>query len=235
MSYTEYSCSRLTFKACIIEPLKENDVFCIKTPVGSFQMTKGDFYKSFPNVIQTKSYREQGVYSYTKTPQKANKYLFERNETKNIGLKPKQTTPDLVGDNIRRKIKEIGQLWRSSEFNPKISKETLDYWNKIINDWVDAKEILQNNMIPMLFMRTKDGKQKAKYSKPLGTDALQGWKLCHIEPIGFNSSKSINEIDIHSIEEHFRKYANPYNMFVLPKEIGDLGEIQVFIDEQRRK
>ena len=287
MSYTEYSCSRLTFKACIIESLKENDVFCIKTPVGSFQMTKGDFYKSFPNVIQTKSYREQGVYSYTKTPQKANKYLFEQNETKNIGLKSKQTTPDLVGDNIRRKIKEIGQLWRSSEFNPKISKETLDYWNKIINDWVDAKdmplivrkdikfrgqsfihptgreiivsdntfaiwvygqvmkqhtptlkeikEMLQNNMIPMQFMRTKDGKQKAKYSKPLGTDALQGWKLCHIEPIGFNSSKSINEIDIHSIEEHFRKYANPYNMFVLPKEIGDLGEIQVFIDEQRRK
>lgn len=95
--------------------------------------------------------------------------------------------------------------------------------------------MLQNNMIPMLFMPTKDGKQKAKYSKPLGTDALQGWKLCHIEPIGFNSSKSINEIDIHSIEEHFRKYANPYNMFILPKEIGDLGEIQVFIDEQRRK
>lgn len=100
MSYTEYSCSRLTFKACKIESLKENDVFCIKTPAGSFQMTKGDFYKSFPNVIQTKSYREQGVYSYTKTPQKANKYLFERNETKNIGLKSKQTTPDLVGDNI---------------------------------------------------------------------------------------------------------------------------------------
>jgi hypothetical protein len=83
MSYTEYSCSRLTFKACIIESLKENDVFCIKTPVGSFQMTKGDFYKSFPNVIQTKSYREQGVYSYTKTPQKANKYLFEQNDHHN--------------------------------------------------------------------------------------------------------------------------------------------------------
>ena len=70
MSYTEYSCSRLTFKARIIESLKENDVFCIKTPVGNFQMTKEDFYKSFSNVIQTKSYREQGVYSYTKTPKK---------------------------------------------------------------------------------------------------------------------------------------------------------------------
>ena len=112
MSKTEYSCSRLTFKACIIESLKENDVFCIKTPIGSFQMTKGDFYKSFPNVIQTKSYREQGVYSYTKAPQKAFKYLLEQNERKdNIGFKSKQITPDLVGDEIREKIKEIGQLW----------------------------------------------------------------------------------------------------------------------------
>lgn len=57
----------------------------------------------------------------------------------------------------------------------------------------------------------------------------------NLSVLGFNSSKSINEIDIHSIEEHFRKYANPYYMFVLPKEIGDLGEIQVFINEQRRK
>ncbi len=29
------------------------------------------------------------------------------------------------------------------------------------------------------------------------------------------------------------RYANPMNMFILPKEIGGLGEIQEFIDEQR--
>lgn len=142
MNKTEYSCSRLTFKACIIEPLKDNDVFCIRTPIGSFQMTKGDFYKSFPNVTQTKSYREQGVYSYTKAPQKSFKYLLEQNKTKDyVDFKTKQLTPDLVGDKIREKIKEIGQLWRSSEFNPKISKEALDYWNEIINDWVNDKDM----------------------------------------------------------------------------------------------
>jgi hypothetical protein len=54
-----------------------------------------------------------------------------------------------------------------------------------------------------------------------------------LEPIGFNSNKSIVELDIKDIQEHFRKYANPNNMFVLPKEIGYLGELQVFIDEQR--
>ena len=30
-------------------------------------------------------------------------------------------------------------------------------------------------------------------------------------------------------------YANPMNMFILPKEIGGLGEIQEFIDEQKIK
>ena len=48
-----------------------------------------------------------------------------------------------------------------------------------------------------------------------------------------NINKSIEELDIRDIQNHFRKYANPCNMFVLPKEIGDLGEIQIFIDEQR--
>ena len=63
--------------------------------------------------------------------------------------------------------------------------------------------------------------------------SLPEWKLCHIEPVGFNSNKPIEELEIKDIQEHFRKYANPNNMFVLPKEIGYLGEIQIFIDEQK--
>lgn len=74
----------------------------------------------------------------------------------------------------------------------------------------------------------------AKYTKTLGTFSLSEWKLCHIEPVGFNSNKAIEELSINEIKEHFKKYASPANMFVLPKEIGDLGEIQIFIDEQRK-
>jgi hypothetical protein len=50
--------------------------------------------------------------------------------------------------------------------------------------------------------------------------------------VGFNSRKSIKEIPIELIEDHFRKLANPKNIFLLPKQIGALGEIQQFIDEQ---
>ena len=47
----------------------------------------------------------------------------------------------------------------------------------------------------------------AKYTKPLGTFSLSEWKLCHIEPVGFNSNKAIEELSTNDIKEHFKKYA----------------------------
>lgn len=74
----------------------------------------------------------------------------------------------------------------------------------------------------------------ANDNKVLGSYALSDWKLCHIQPVGFNTHTSIEDLEISDIEDHFRKYVNPNNMFVLPKEIGYLGEIDVFIEEQKR-
>jgi hypothetical protein len=91
------------------------------------------------------------------------------------------------------------------------------------------KELLSQKELPVVFMATKDIKAKAKYTKPLGSYALSDWKLCHIQPVGFNTHTSIEDLEISDIEDHFRKYVNPNNMFVLPKEIGYLGEIDVFI------
>ena len=96
------------------------------------------------------------------------------------------------------------------------------------------KELLSQKELPVVFMATKDIKAKAKYTKPLGSYALSDWELCHIQPVGFNTHTSIEDLEISDIEDHFRKYVNPNNMFVLPKEIGYLGEIDVFIEEQKR-
>ena len=101
----------------------------------------------------------------------------------------------------------------------------------------ELKNKLSNNEIPMVYALTKDDKTKAKYTKTLGKDAISDtdakWKLCHIEPVGLNSRKNIEDLDINEIIKYFKRYANPMNMFILPKEIGGLGEIQEFIDEQR--
>lgn len=97
--------------------------------------------------------------------------------------------------------------------------------------------MLENNEIPIVYILSKEDRKSAKYTKTLGkfslSDADTKWKLCHIEPVGLNSRKSIDDIEIGELKDYFKKYANPKNMFLLPKEIGGLGEIQEFIDEQK--
>jgi len=74
VSYEYY---RLGFKADVIEPLRDKDSFRVVTPDGTFQMTKREFYRDFANVVRTMSYRDRGLYHYSRVPQKALKYLVK--------------------------------------------------------------------------------------------------------------------------------------------------------------
>lgn len=69
-----YRFSRLCFKASVIEPLRDDDVFEVVTPQGTFRMTKHEFYRDFPGVVQSISYRERGIYHYSTTPKRALRY-----------------------------------------------------------------------------------------------------------------------------------------------------------------
>lgn len=282
----EYTSSRLCFKADLIEPLKENDSFIVHTPNGTFKFTKADFYRIFPNVIETKSYQENRIYSCKYPPKRALPFLISGQSMKCKQSEKCMPIKDLVGEEIRMKIKEIGTLWHNSPNNPQIDIEVLRRWDNLIEEWItdkdmpliirketnkrgqsfvhpcgreiiisdntvaiwvysnvlkgtvltlsQIKELLRQKELPMVFMATKEIKANAKYTKPLGGYAMSDWKLCHIQPVGFNTNTSIEDLEISDIENHFRKYVNPNNMFVLPKEIGYLGEIDVFIDEQKR-
>ncbi|WP_050983954.1 hypothetical protein, partial [Treponema sp. JC4] len=97
----------------------------------------------------------------------------------------------------------------------------------------EIKSMLLHDEIPFMFISTKALKEKAKYKKALGENETTGWTLCHKEAIGFNKKDKIEEINIETIKQHFFKYANPKNMFLLPREIGFLGELKEFIEEQK--
>lgn len=112
MKSVEYQFSRLCFKADVIEPLSDDDSFCIHTPDGSFKMTKREFYDVFPNVVKSKSYQEGRIYHYSVLPQKALKFLTDDtfyqkpiNYEKSITHERLNTQKDLVGEEIREKIK----------------------------------------------------------------------------------------------------------------------------------
>jgi hypothetical protein len=51
------------------------DVFRIETPEGVFQMSKAEFRRVFANVAASASYRDNGLYHYPKTPEKALQFL----------------------------------------------------------------------------------------------------------------------------------------------------------------
>jgi hypothetical protein len=72
-----YNFSRLCFKREVIESLGANDCFRVDTPTGSFQMKKADFYRVFPNVVASISYRENGMYHYRSVPRQAEEFRIE--------------------------------------------------------------------------------------------------------------------------------------------------------------
>lgn len=72
-----YGFSRLCFLREKIEPLRMDDVFQINCPFGSFRMTKRDFLNDFGHIIETKSWKKNGIYHYPHPPRKALKYLVE--------------------------------------------------------------------------------------------------------------------------------------------------------------
>ncbi len=192
---------------------------------------------------------------------------------------------DLVGADIRKKIKEIGKLWKESPSNPTTSVDVINYWNNVMIEWVKNKEmpliirrpkdkrghvyihetgreiiisdntpatwvmyhvldkkklplheirqLLEQKEIPIALALTRIEKEGAKHTKTQGEFALSDWKVCHIEEIGLNKRGDIEHIDINLLEKHFVNFLSPKNMFLIPKSIAGLGEVQEFIDEQR--
>jgi hypothetical protein len=60
--------------AYVIEALGPNDAFRVETPVGTFQMTHTEFHRVFPNVAQSRSYVENGLYHYRTLPSHAEQF-----------------------------------------------------------------------------------------------------------------------------------------------------------------
>ncbi|WP_308552730.1 hypothetical protein [uncultured Mediterranea sp.] len=48
---------------------------------------------------------------------------------------------DFVGAVIRNKIKELGQLWKSSENHVNVSIDVLNSWDTLISEWAEDESM----------------------------------------------------------------------------------------------
>jgi hypothetical protein len=99
----------------------------------------------------------------------------------------------------------------------------------------EIEELLEKDEIPFSYAIKKIDKERVKYKKCIGNYSVnkQGWKLCHINQVGIKSSEPIENMEIEELKKHFTKLANPKNMFLIPLEIGGIGEISEFISQQK--
>ena len=74
---TSYAATRLLFRKSEIEAIGWEQSFEVRTPVGTFRMTKREFYTDFSNVVASTSYAKQGIYHYATLPKKAERFRIK--------------------------------------------------------------------------------------------------------------------------------------------------------------
>jgi hypothetical protein len=68
---------RLTFEKHVIDRLSMDQVFEVITSDGIYSFTKAEFFEVFPNVVNSISYRENGLYHFKPpTPRRAYRFLL---------------------------------------------------------------------------------------------------------------------------------------------------------------
>jgi hypothetical protein len=62
-----------------------------------------------------------------------------------------------------------------------------------------------------------------------------GWKVCHKQPVGLQGRSSIRHRPLPDLQEHFRQFLSPSNIFLVPLCLGGLGELRHLIEAINRE
>ena len=99
----------------------------------------------------------------------------------------------------------------------------------------DIRRGIAEDRIPFAFATKKSDQSAMKYKATLSRCRVdlnaEGWKLCHMRPVGMRSRTAIEDTALQDIKDHFRLLMKPSNHFVVPKEWSGLGEIPEVIAE----
>ena len=103
---------------------------------------------------------------------------------------------------------------------------------------VELREKVSAHQVPFTFATKRAEKDVVKYRGTLASCGIdlnaRGWKLCHIDPVGFRGRVPICDLSLSQLTDHFRRLLRPSNHFVVPKEWSGLGELPEVILEIRK-
>lgn len=99
--------------------------------------------------------------------------------------------------------------------------------NENLIETKDLKELIKKDQIPIAFVLSAvESSSKYKQTKHLiDTPNKKDWKIAHIESVGLKSRNKLENTDIEVLQEHFKKFMSPSNMFLFPKHYAGLAEL----------
>jgi hypothetical protein len=94
----------------------------------------------------------------------------------------------------------------------------------------ELAHLLEQDKVPVAMAMAKDEKSKALRVCPLGEYSVnrRGWKLAHVEDVGFKSSQVFESASEEVLRKHFISFLSPSNMFLVPAEWSGLAEVEAF-------
>jgi hypothetical protein len=91
----------------------------------------------------------------------------------------------------------------------------------------EIRNFILNDQIPVA-MVLKGIEKKSRYrctQHQIDQPNEKGWKIAHKVAIGLNTRTPLDQIEMTTLENHFRRFMNPSNMFVVPLKYSGLAEI----------
>jgi len=98
------------------------------------------------------------------------------------------------------------------------------------------QKLLDADEIPFAFATKTAEKSRIKYKRTLSPrDCVnkREWKLCHIEQVGLSTRDDLRCLPLPRLIGHMTRLLSPSNMFLVPKSLSGLGEVDDFITEVR--
>ncbi|HXY78016.1 MAG TPA: hypothetical protein VEH47_04340 [Candidatus Acidoferrales bacterium] len=104
-------------------------------------------------------------------------------------------------------------------------------FSKTVPTLEDVRGYFNRDKIPVAMVVDRDMKARSRY-KCIRVEGespnFQGWKVCHRHPVGLGGKVSLCDREISDLQRHFVRFLAPSNMFLVPLELGGLGELPQF-------
>lgn len=76
----------------------------------------------------------------------------------------------------------------------------------------------------MVLRRSERQNSRYHCTRPRISLGKLGWKIAHMDKVGFGRI-DLESVPVDRLQDHFRTFMHPRNMFIVPARWGGLGEI----------